>query len=513
MEDPQHEDKSAPSEATTKAESVKAASGEIQSGRLAGKSLGAAIAIVAFPVLLQQVMAAFVGLVDKILAGHLPEDIVIAALDGVGVGSYVGWLIGIAMSGLGIGGQAIIARSMGAGDINQGARALGQALSLSVAWGILCGVVMWLCSDYLADIGGLGPQATLYCNQYVKTFAVSMPFFGVIIVGAMCMQGAGDTLKPFLISVVINIVNVFASWMLSGADLKFGDTVWMNPFSFDLDVLGIVLGSLISICVGSVLTLFVLFRGIRDLRLRPSLMSFHPGMSWRVVRIGIPNFFEGLAMWIANIIVLGFIGTIAGKQIRASIMGETGQDSNELVMSGEGLQGAHIIAVQWEAFSFLPGFAIGIAAGAVAGQYLGAGNVAMAKRAVWWCVSIGMILMGLIGIVFMIWGRELTEIISTQALHLEVVPKLLIICGATQVFFAASMVIRQALRGTGDTTWVFIITVVSSYGIRLPAAWILGVHLEWGLPGIWIGLCGELGVRALFFLARFMHGGWASRTL
>ena len=76
-----------------------AAAGEIQSGRLAGKSLGAAIAIVAFPVLLQQVMAAFVGLVDKILAGHLPEDIVIAALDGVGVGSYVGWLIGIAMSG------------------------------------------------------------------------------------------------------------------------------------------------------------------------------------------------------------------------------------------------------------------------------------------------------------------------------------------------------------------------------------------------------------------------------
>ena len=59
-------------------------------------------------------MAAFVGLADKIFAGHLKEDVVISALDGVGVGSYVGWLIGIAMSGLGIGGQAIIAHSMGA---------------------------------------------------------------------------------------------------------------------------------------------------------------------------------------------------------------------------------------------------------------------------------------------------------------------------------------------------------------------------------------------------------------
>lgn len=512
MDDSQIEDIPT-SDPTELIEAPATASGEIKSGRLAGKSLGAAIVIVAFPVLLQQVMAAFVGLVDKILAGHLREDIVIPALDGVGVGSYVGWLIGIAMSGLGIGGQAIIARSMGAGDIDQGERALGQALSLSVVWGVLCGIAMWVLSDYLAEIGGLGEQATVFCNQYVKTFAVSMPFFGVIIVGAMCMQGGGDTLKPFFIAIVINIVNVIASWILSGADIRFGDQVITNPFSFDLDVLGIVLGSLISICVGAVLTLMILFRGIKDLRLQPKMMSLHPGMAWRVMRIGIPNFFEGLAMWTANIIVLSFIGTIAGRAMRAAIMSETGEGSTNLSMAGEGLQGAHIIAVQWEAFSFLPGFAIGIAAGALAGQYLGAGNVAMARKAIWVCVGIGVVLMGLIGLTFIFWGRELTSVISTQEMHLNVVPKLLLICGATQVFFAASMVIRQALRGTGDTIWVFIITVVSSYGIRLPAAWFLGVYLEWGLPGIWIGLCGELGIRAMMFLGRFIHGGWASREL
>ena len=33
-------------------------------------------------------------------------------LDGLGVGSYVGWFIGVAMAGLGIGGQALIARAM-----------------------------------------------------------------------------------------------------------------------------------------------------------------------------------------------------------------------------------------------------------------------------------------------------------------------------------------------------------------------------------------------------------------
>ena len=48
----------------------------------------------------------------------------------------------------------------------------------------------------------------------------------------------------------------------------------------------------------------------------------------------------------------------------------------------------------------------------------------------------------------------------------------------------------------------------ASRGVRLPAAWLLGVYFGYGLAGIWMGLCGELVVRAGLFLSRFLHGGW-----
>ena len=70
------------------------------------------------------------------------------------------------------------------------------------------------------------------------------------------------------------------------------------------------------------------------------------------------------------------------------------------------------------------------------------------------------------------------------------------------------MVVRQGLRGVGDTRWTFMITTVSSYGVRLPASYLFGVTLGMGLEGIWIGLCGELVIRAALFSARFLHGGW-----
>ena len=217
-------------------------------------------------------------------------------------------------------------------------------------------------------------------------------------------------------------------------------------------------------------------------------------MTWRVLKVGVPNFFEGLAMWSVNLLVLGFIGKAADMKLGTT--------------TNDGLIGAHIITVQWESFSFLPGFAMGTAAGALAGQYLGAGNASLARAAIWRCTLIGMAIMGSMGVLFMCAGEPLTRMISDDPIHLALVPQLLFAAGCMQVFFALAMVTRNGLRGVGDTTWILGITVVSCYAIRLPLAWYLGIHLGYGLVGIWWGLMLELAVRGTMFLARFKFGAW-----
>ncbi|MCP3906142.1 MAG: MATE family efflux transporter [Planctomycetes bacterium] len=481
--------------AVAETEALAEASGTIQSGKLAGKSMWAAIWILALPVFVQQTMAAFVGMADKLFAGQLPAGVRLPALDAIGIGSYVVWFIGIAMAGLGIGGQALIARAMGAGNPAQAHRALGQAMSVSVAWGVLVAAALWLSAGPIAAACSLSSDATAYYMQYVRTLAWGMPFAGIMMVGAMCLHGAGETMRPSVIALGVNVVNVILSWILSGADLRYGSladpSVLENPFAFDLHVRGIAAGTALSYAFGAAMTLIVLLRGVKDLRLQRRDIAWDPGMMRRIVRIGVPNFMEGISMWAVNLIVLMFIGIIEIS---------SGQ--------GEGLQGAHIIAVQWEAFSFLPGFAIGTAAGALAGQYLGAGNPRMAQRAVLCCCGLAAVVMGTFGVVFIVFGTELTTLISAEPIHLEHTPRLLMLGGFGQVFFAMAMVIRQGLRGVGDTRWTFVITTVSSYGVRMPAAYLLGVTLGLGIEGIWIGLVGEFAVRAALFAARFFHGGW-----
>jgi putative MATE family efflux protein len=466
----------------------------IRSGKLAGKSMWAAIWIVALPVLLQQFMQACVGLVDKLIAGHLPHDISKDALDGIGLGSFVGWFVNIALMGLGVGGQAIIARAMGGGDRVDGARALGQSMTLAVVWGAIVGAAMWFMAAPLSWITNLTPGAAHAGETYVRIIALGMPFCGVMMVGTMCLHGAGEATKPFHIAVVVNIVNTIASWLLSGVAFRFGDTAIAAPLPIDpmeYGVFGIAAGTTLSYVVGALATWAILMRGVKDLRLEMHRLALKADMVWRVLRVGIPSFFEGLTMWGVQFLVMIFIGM-----------------ASEARGGGGGLIGAHTITVQWESFSFLPGFAMGTAAGAVAGQFVGAGNARLARRAIWACTIVGMGIMGSLGILFMLFGTAFTRLISDDPIHLETVPQLLLVCGAVQVFFALIMVIRNGLRGVGDTRWVLGITFGSCFLIRLPAAYILGVVFDYGLLGIWIALCGELVIRGLLFLARFVWGRW-----
>jgi len=470
--------------------------GAIRSGNLAGRSLPFAIVVLALPILLEQFANAFVTLVDNTLTGNLPEGIAIPALDGVGVASYMSWFIGVSMSAIGVGGMALIARAIGGGNIRLAERALGQAFTFGILWGCVIGLFIWLITPPLTVLAHLSPDATKYCIQYTNILAAGLPISATLMISMTCLHGAGETARPFFIMLAVNIVNIFASFLLSGVDInvQFGSfhIIINNPLSVDWYVIGIAAGTVIGQAVGCILIIILMVKGAHGTHLR--LRDMAPDLStlFRIIRIGVPSFFDGFGMWAGQLIaVFWVIGEIARR---------TGEDV--------GLLGSHLITIRWEAFSFMPGFAMGVAAGTLAGQFLGAGNKKMAVRAVIACTVVGMILMGSAGLIFIFEGETLTRIISDNPIHLQTAPRLLFICGLVQVAFAVAMVIRGALRGAGDTTASMLITWFSTYAIRIPLCWLFGIVLGYGLTGVWIGLSLELLMRSLLFLGRFLQGNW-----
>jgi putative MATE family efflux protein len=422
-----------------------------------------------------------VGLVDTGLAGRLSADIRDPALDAIGLSAFIQWLLGLLAMSIGTGAGALIARAVGARRLAVANAGLGQALLLAVVWGFVAGGAIYGLAWPIVDLFRLPEPSQVLAVEYLRVVSLAAPLSSILFVGNGCLRAAGDTRTPFIAMVVVNIVNIAASVLLVFGPAPLGGH----------DVQGIAAGTAIGWTVGAVIVLGVLVSGAMPIRLRLRRLRPHGHTIRRIVRIALPSLIEAGGMWAGNVVVARFVGEIADRTDTVGVMG------------------AHIIAVRIESLSFMPGVAIGMAAATLTGQYLGAGDPKRAKQAGRLCWVLGAGIMGLFGVAFVVIPGPLVWILAPEA---ETVANLaipaLMICGPVQVFFGTYMVLSKALRGAGDTFGPMVLTYLTTFGVRLPLAWVLGIGLGLGLTGIWLGLCAELVVRGIVYAWRYERDRW-----
>lgn len=492
------------------------ADGVIRAGKLAGLTMWQAIFVLSWPVLVESLLNSLVGATDTVIAAGLSES----ATDAVAGAAYFLWFVGLVSIALGVGATAIVARAVGKKRLAVASAVVGQCTTLSLLSGVVVGAFVALVAPVVADLLSLRDPAHDEAVLFMRLYALSVPAQTLLAAYIACCRGAGDSLRPLLVMIVVNVVNLIASFLLSGVDFGTGhleadgvvhrQIILHNPSPLHLGVAGIALGTVIAWTVGALIMLALVIRGVHGVRLKASRLRIHWHTTRRLVRIGLPNMSETFAMWLGNFVLIMLVG----------------------LMHNDGYLGAHMITVRIEAFSFLPGFAMSLAAATLVGQYLGAGSPRLARVAALRCLWIATAMMSAAGLLFVLIPHEIAGVFSQQTSHLDLVPRLLVVAGCMQTIFAVSIVFRSVLRGAGDTMAPMWITWVSIWLIRIPLAWLLcGVDLplpgggtlhnpaplaSWNihpLVGFWIGLGLELVVRGALFTAVFLRGKWLEKKV
>ena len=433
---------------------------------------------------MEQLLNFAVGFADLAIAGRLGsvvegEGVVVAATNALAVAAYLGWLSGLMLGSVGTGATALIARAIGASHKTLANAGVGQAMTLALIMGFVGSVGVWFGGPWLAAvfIPAEDALARQFCSDYLRIFAFGLPFAAILFVGNAALRGAGDTRRPFFAMVAVNVVNLVVS-----ISLVFGP----EPIGGH-SVNGIAWGTVSGFVVGGVIVLGVLISGRSAVRLRWHRMRPHWNTMRRIIKVGLPSLVEQSGMWLINAAVVKYVAWLPAQ---AAL-------------------GAHMIGIRIEAISFMPGFALGMAAATLVGQYLGLGDPARAKRAAWYCAGTGMVTMSSMGVVFLLMPETLVRLVSPDTPeHLEMTPTLLMICGVVQPMFACYLILGSALRGAGDTRMTMILSYSSLFTLRLVGAYWLGHTLGYGLAGIWVALCADLFMKGVLYTGRFMQGGW-----
>jgi putative MATE family efflux protein len=432
------------------------------------------------PIVFENLLNMFVGLTDTFLAGHLKVNTQ-AATAAVGTITYVLWLMSLIAGAIGTGSTAIIARAVGARHRSLANSVCGQSIAAAALAGVAMAALFISCSRPLAGLTGLSGDARGYVLFYIKVLSLSLPFSMVMVAGASCLRGAGDTFSPAVAMIVVDLVN-----MVLSAGLSRG--LWGFP---EMGFRGIALGTVVAYTVGGIIVTIALFRGgwngqcplrLHLHRLRPHWLTIK-----RVLRIGLPSGLENLLTFAAQFTILYLINYLD----KTNLMGS-----------------AHVVTIRVESLSYMASLAIATAAATLVGQSLGRKDPDRARRAAYIAFAMAAVVMAFWGVVFVCFGRRLAGVLIARPDAAALAGRCLFITAFAQIGFAAVLVFGGALRGAGDTLVVMIINLASTIGVRLAAVLIVTLAFGLGLDAIWIVLSCELTIRGLLVYLRFRQGGW-----
>jgi len=438
-----------------------------------------AVLTLAAPVIAQSLLQVLIGTVDLKMVGALGGD----AIAAVGLGRQVIMIIMILVMAISTDAAALVARNIGKGDQRAAAKAAGDSFTLVWIFALVMTVVGIMTARQTLQALGATEDVMGLSLDYMKIFYLSIVFFLSNFMARSIFQGAGDTRTPLFIDIIMNIVNVVFNYL-------FIYGVWIFP---EMGVAGAAMGSAIARFVGSVLGWGALLSGRFALRLTSrDLFSFNRQGMARILGIGIPAAFQGLARNISNIVMVAMLARTTAEMMAISAF-TVGNNINQ--------------------YALMPGLAVGTAAAALTGINLGANDARRAEQSGWAAAGIGAGIMGFFGIISLIFAPWLLAFFGDDPGMIAVGVVFVRVVAISEPFHALGIILSRSMQGAGYTVWPFIATTFSWVVIRVPLAWFLAFGVNWQSTGIWIALSATYILSGILAVVLYRRGSWKEKKL
>jgi putative MATE family efflux protein len=179
--------------------------------------------------------------------------------------------------------------------------------------------------------------------------------------------------------------------------------------------------------------------------------------------------------------------------------------SKYIISYGTAAYAAHQIGLSIESLSFMPGAGMGIAAATLMGQALGGRKFQRARMSHREALRLALLVMASMALLFLFVPHFLIGLFTHDP---EVIAKgcvFLRLVAFAQVPLALSFVYAGSLRGTGDTLYVFLVTLFAMWGIRVFLSWVAADLLHLSLYMVWGVFLIDWFFRAAAFAWRYRH--------
>lgn len=361
-----------------------------------------------------------------------------------------------------VGASILVAQAIGQKKTENADNYLVGSLALALFSGVALALFVLLASPLLVGLVGVEPAVSAESIPYLTLIGLSFPLNFVLLTALGCIRGAGDARTPLLVLTVANLFHVVLVPVLA--------------ISAGMSLQGIALANIISRLLGLAIIMFLLLRGVAGLK----LIRFQPRLDSmrRVWEVGSGVGGEQLALRLGQLVSLRLVALLGTQAIAAfSVVTNT---LSIMLTVGIGFMTATLTLV---------------------GQSVGAGDYRQIHPIMWRNMYLGWTAVGSLAFIFFIFP-QVNMLFSSDPGMLELAALGLRIVVFSVPFELVNQVVTGALRGSGDTRYPMLLTMLGQWVIRIPLIALLAA-LGFGLNSVWLSMIFDTSIRAALNLRRF----------
>ena len=373
-------------------------------------------------------------------------------------------------------GTVIIAQYKGHGDEEKMKKAAGQIVMFTFVTAVIFSVLLILFAEPLIRTMFAGADELIIrkATDYLIGCAFSFIFLSVYMGGFAVFRGIGETQICLQLSMVINLIHLFASF------------VFLNIMK--LDIIGTALSLNLARCIGGALAMYYLLSPKSKLKiLWKDIFRVDREILKSVINTSLPFAMEQLCFNGGGIIVSMFIVKLGTESVAANAV------SNSTLM-----------------VFYSMGLAVSNLSVTIVGQCIGAKDKKMAryygKKMVWLGeVSILVSLAALLPFL-----RIILKLYQAPTLG-QIYMLLAIAFVPMALLWSTSNVLPNVLRAAGDVNFTSYVSLITMWLIRVGCSYAVSMKLGFGIEGVWICMGVEWLIRSVIFMVRFHSDRWLNQ--
>ena len=409
-------------------------------------SVGKQLIKFSVPFLLSNLLQAFYSVADMIIVGRLCGT---HGITGVNIGSQINILVTGAAFGLAVGGTVLIAQYGGAKKFDEQRKTIGTLFTAYMILSVICTAVMLLLNTTLLDVLKTPQVAYTEAKNYYNICMAGLVFMFAYNVISAILRGMGDSKRPLYFVLIATIVNII------------GDIILVGPFK--MGAAGAAYATVAAQALSVVLSLIYLaknhfFNGYSksDFKIDKEKMKM-------LIKLGLPSSVQQVVVSFSFLTLTALVNSLPIADIASACQGIGGKVNS---------------------FAVLPALAMSSAVSSMAGQNIGAGETARAKKTMLTGMGIAFAISVVVFVIVELFPQPIISLFDTNPDVIAIGSEYMRFIALDYLLVPFVFCMNGLAIGAGYTNFALFNACFSSIIVRVPAAYLVVEFTNLGFNGI-----------------------------